>query len=182
MSTKWSFMEHAGPQVRTQVIARVPSGSPARIRLRTKPSVQPNIPRAALVLAKRHLTMKKAQIALGRLVSDGLVVVEVPVVEDVRTLIQELSDVGIDTALHEPPTKVDVKALREREGMSQEEFALWYGLDVSTIRNWEQGRSQPDQTGRAMLYMIARTPLQIKENLDRPARSQNEWTAEECSA
>ncbi|WP_052710508.1 helix-turn-helix domain-containing protein [Azospirillum thiophilum] len=111
--------------------------------------------------------MKKAHIALTRLLDEGSVVVEVPVVEDVGVLIQELTEVGLDAALHEPPETVDVKALREREGMSQEEFALWYGLDVSTLRNWEQGRSQPDRTSRTMLHMISVSPRQVRESLDR---------------
>ncbi|QCO07483.1 helix-turn-helix domain-containing protein [Azospirillum argentinense] len=111
--------------------------------------------------------MKKAHIALTRLLDEGSVVLEVPVVEDVGTLIRELAEVGLDAALHEPPATVDVKALREREGMSQEEFALWYGLDVSTLRNWEQGRSTPDRTSRTMLHLIAVSPRQVRESLDR---------------
>lgn len=42
--------------------------------------------------------MKKAHIALSRLVDDGNVVVEVPVVEDVDTLVHELAEVGIEAA------------------------------------------------------------------------------------
>ena len=39
---------------------------------------------------------------------------------------------------------VDVVATRERLGLSQAEFATAFGVSVSTVRNWEQGRARPD--------------------------------------
>ena len=38
----------------------------------------------------------------------------------------------------------DVKAIRQRLGKSQSEFALMIGVSVSTLQNWEQGRRVPE--------------------------------------
>lgn len=50
------------------------------------------------------------------------------------------------------------KTLRRALGLSQEEFALRYHIPVGTLRDWEQGRCEPDQTARAYLHVIARDP------------------------
>jgi putative transcriptional regulator len=42
------------------------------------------------------------------------------------------------------PDSVDVAKLRERLGLSQAAFARSFGLDVTAIHAWEQGRRQPD--------------------------------------
>jgi len=105
--------------------------------------------------------------ALSRLTDQRAIVIEVPMVEDRATLVGELADAGIHAVLHQPPHRIDVKGLRERDGLSQEEFALWYGLDVGTVRNWEQGRSEPDSASRAMLWMITVNPVAVQAALDR---------------
>ena len=51
-----------------------------------------------------------------------------------------------------------VKALRQRLGLSQNEFARAYGIPVSCIRDWEQGRTSPDKTAQAYLAAIGRLP------------------------
>lgn len=51
-----------------------------------------------------------------------------------------------------------VKTLRRGLGLTQEEFAARYHLSIGTLRDWEQGRSEPDQTARAYLAVIASDP------------------------
>ena len=51
-----------------------------------------------------------------------------------------------------------VKTLRRALGLTQEEFATRYHIPVGTLRDWEQGRSEPDQPARAYLHVIARDP------------------------
>jgi len=48
-----------------------------------------------------------------------------------------------------------VKALRRALGMTQEEFAARYHIPLGTLRDWEQGRSEPDQPAKAYLRAIA---------------------------
>jgi len=56
------------------------------------------------------------------------------------------------------PENVDVKAIREKMGLSQFSFANRFGLSVYSLRNWEQGKRQPDPTARAYLKVIEKAP------------------------
>jgi putative transcriptional regulator len=51
-----------------------------------------------------------------------------------------------------------VKALRQRLGMTQAEFAEAFHLPITTLRDWEQRRSTPDAPARALLLAIERDP------------------------
>ncbi len=50
------------------------------------------------------------------------------------------------------------KIIRRALGLSQEEFAARYRIPLGTLRDWEQGRTEPDQTARAYLEVIAAEP------------------------
>lgn len=52
------------------------------------------------------------------------------------------------------PKSVDVRAVRQRLGMSQEAFALRFGFNIATLRQWEQGRRQPEGPARVLLKII----------------------------
>ena len=56
------------------------------------------------------------------------------------------------------PEKVDVKAIRENMGLSQSSFANRFGLSVYALRNWEQGKRQPEPAARAYLKVIEKAP------------------------
>ncbi len=66
-----------------------------------------------------------------------------------------------------------VKIIRRALRLSQEEFAARYRIPVGTLRDWEQGRSEPDAPGRAYLAVIASKPDMVREALEqyRPAPS-----------
>ena len=49
------------------------------------------------------------------------------------------------------PAEVDVKAMRRRLGMTQEVFALRFGLTLASVRDWEQSRNAPTGPVRAYL-------------------------------
>jgi len=51
-----------------------------------------------------------------------------------------------------------VKTLRRALGLTQEEFAARYHIPLGTLRDWEQGRTEPDQPARAYLKVIASNP------------------------
>jgi putative transcriptional regulator len=51
-----------------------------------------------------------------------------------------------------------VRTLRRALGLTQEEFAARYHIPLGTLRDWEQGRTQPDQPARAYLMVIAGNP------------------------
>ena len=52
----------------------------------------------------------------------------------------------------------DVKAIRERLDMTQVRFSECFHLPLSTLRDWEQGRTRPDAPARALLTAIANDP------------------------
>jgi putative transcriptional regulator len=59
------------------------------------------------------------------------------------------------------------KILRRALGLTQEEFAARYHIPLGTLRDWEQGRCEPDQPARAYLTVIARDPAGILRMLGR---------------
>jgi putative transcriptional regulator len=63
------------------------------------------------------------------------------------------------------PAKIDVKAMRRKLGMTQELFAVRYGLTLARVRDWEQGRSAPDGAVRAYLKVIEREPEAVERAL-----------------
>lgn len=63
------------------------------------------------------------------------------------------------------PEKIDVKAIRMRLGMTQEEFAGRFGFSVNTLRHWEQGSRQPEGPTRAYLLVIERAPKAVQKAL-----------------
>ena len=67
------------------------------------------------------------------------------------------------------PKRVDVKAIRGRLGLSQAKFAARFGFALDAVKNWEQGRRQPELSARAFLLVIEREPdAVLKALLDPP--------------
>ncbi len=60
----------------------------------------------------------------------------------------------------------DVKALRARLGLTQEQFASTYCLPLGTVRDWEQGRTRPDAPALALLAVIDREPEIVRRALN----------------
>lgn len=58
------------------------------------------------------------------------------------------------------------KTLRRALGLSQEEFATRYHIPVGALRDWEQGRFEPDAAARAYLAVIAREPEMVRRALE----------------
>jgi putative transcriptional regulator len=63
------------------------------------------------------------------------------------------------------------KTLRRALSLTQEEFAARYHIPVGTLRDWEQGRAEPDQPARAYLRAIAGNPLAVQQALEYPHQS-----------
>jgi len=61
----------------------------------------------------------------------------------------------------------DVKAIRTRLGKTQAEFALMIGVSPATLRNWEQGRCQPEGPARALLRVAACHPKAVEAALSK---------------
>jgi putative transcriptional regulator len=64
------------------------------------------------------------------------------------------------------PTKVDVKAVRQRTGLTQAEFAAKFAISLGTLRHWERGDRTPRGTALVLLNVIAREPSAVMRALD----------------
>ena len=61
-----------------------------------------------------------------------------------------------------------VKVIRRALALSQEEFAYQFRIPLGTLRDWEQGRKDPDAAARAYLLVIGRNPAAVRAALDMP--------------
>lgn len=58
------------------------------------------------------------------------------------------------------------KLIRRALGLTQEEFASRFGIPLGTLRDWEQGASEPDQAARSYLKVIGRDPDAVSQALN----------------
>src|SRR5260370_18037904 len=58
-----------------------------------------------------------------------------------------------------------VKVMRRALHLTQEEFAARFRIPLGTLRDWEQGKSEPDQAARAYLAVIAPDPEPVRRPL-----------------
>jgi putative transcriptional regulator len=56
--------------------------------------------------------------------------------------------------------------MRRALHLTQEEFAARFRIPLGTLRDWEQGKTEPDQAARAYLTVIARNPKAVTDALD----------------
>ena len=60
-----------------------------------------------------------------------------------------------------------IKRIRWQLGLSQEDFARRFEIPIGTLRDWEQGRSNPDRPARAYLKVIGSDPEFVAKALSR---------------
>jgi putative transcriptional regulator len=75
---------------------------------------------------------------------------------------QPLADADLRRMRRTPRAKIIRRAL----DLTQEEFAARYHIPLGTLRDWEQGRAEPDQPTRAYLTLIARDPGHVDRTLN----------------
>ena len=77
-----------------------------------------------------------------------------------------------------PLTKEDMKRMKRKPqvfvmrrayGLTQEEFAARFAIPIGTLRDWEQGRTEPDATAKAYLKVIAASPDVVAKAVGREA-------------
>jgi putative transcriptional regulator len=76
---------------------------------------------------------------------------------------------SVRTTLVQVPA-IDIREVRTRMGLSQAQFATRFGFPPATLRNWEQGRAQPDAPTKVLLAVIARHPEAVDDVLQRSDR------------
>jgi putative transcriptional regulator len=87
--------------------------------------------------------------------------------QDFDKLVRSVRQAGRIRRKEQAPSRVtqikaaDVRAIRAELGQTQTEFALMIGVSTATLRNWEQGRRQPEGPARALLRVAARNPKAV---------------------
>jgi putative transcriptional regulator len=152
--------ERLGP---IRVIDPISSGFAARLVLRWSPGGGRPLRSigATHALARRGMTMLGAKRAIETMIETGQTTVETPSVEDLAALVGELTEAGLAVTVVAPLAVPAIRELRQRLGLSREQFALRYGLEVETLRNWENGKREPDTTARSYLRAIDNDPEQV---------------------
>ena len=59
------------------------------------------------------------------------------------------------------PRDVDVKAIRNRLGMTQARFSDMFGFSLDAIKHWEGGRRTPEASARTLLTVIDKNPAAV---------------------
>jgi putative transcriptional regulator len=75
---------------------------------------------------------------------------------------QPLTEADLKRMKRTPRAKIIRRALE----LTQEEFAARYHIPLGTLRDWEQGRAEPDQPTQAYLTLIARDPEHVGRTLN----------------
>ncbi len=60
---------------------------------------------------------------------------------------------------------VDVQRVRKKLGLSQAEFAAAFAVSIATVRNWEQGRREPEGPAKVLLNVIERHPEAVLDSV-----------------
>jgi DNA-binding transcriptional regulator YiaG len=162
MSTKLSLREALERRGKTPDAPRSHSDSPAiSFILRANAISQPV--EVARFLMRSGISLRKAHEILERISAGARVPVELRG-SSRGAIASELKKLGVSALAIKSPN-VDIKRIRESQNLSQPEFAILYGLELDTLRNWEQGRNVPDRSTMVLLKVIERCPDAVLEAL-----------------
>lgn len=73
-----------------------------------------------------------------------------------------------------PPRGEEIKKLRQRLKLSQAEFARRFGLDLASLKNWENERRIPEQGNCLLLQMIDCDPKAVEKLVHHAEARSNE--------
>jgi putative transcriptional regulator len=63
------------------------------------------------------------------------------------------------------PAEINVRTIRRRLKLTQDEFSRRFGIPHGTLRDWEQGRRRPEGPARAFLLVIQHEPKAVERAL-----------------
>lgn len=152
---------------RIRAIGLEQSGSPELVSIRAGADIRKIDTIAAITLLVRGgVVLLRAKRSIEAVMDGAQVVLEVPRVADTAAFERDMQACGFVATVRSPEAP-DIRSLRERFGLSQEEFAARFGLELDAVRNWEQGSHVPDTAARTLLKVIARQPEAVQAALDR---------------
>ena len=118
-----------------------------------------------IVRMSREVVRKKARVNRRKLAatSDGDIARQIAEDADTAPDLSRLPPRAFRRAV--PEGRMDVRAIRERTGLSQAGFARRYGFSKRTLQEWEQLRREPAGPARVLLQIIERIPKQVERAL-----------------
>lgn len=154
-----------------QDVDRNRSGSPESLVLRAEgaPSAIDAIA-ATRALAQCGLTLLRAKRAIETVIAGNEVTLGLPTVASRDRLVADLTEAGLQPRfLRRKPRLTSksvaskwIRQVRESAGLTQEQFAVVYGVDLKTLRKYEQGASIPATAVLSYFQMIESDPQAIK--------------------
>ena len=91
--------------------------------------------------------------------------------EHFEKLVASIQEAGKIKAGRKAPSRVfevkppEIKNVRKKLNVSQNEFALMIGVSVRTLQNWEQGRRKPEGPTKVLLRIASRNPSAVFDAL-----------------
>jgi putative transcriptional regulator len=91
--------------------------------------------------------------------------------EHFEKLVASIKEAGEIKAGRKAPSRIyeinppEIKNVREKLNVSQNEFALMIGVSVRTLQNWEQGRRKPEGPAKALLRIASKNPSAVLDAL-----------------
>lgn len=137
------------------------SGDPVTLLLRLEGSLDQPISVVERLRAA-GLTLRSAYTAISRLTEAGLAVCEINTGADIPALAADLATMNVHTNRRRRLDPGLVSHVRARHGLSQREFSALLGIDIDTLRNWEQGRNKPDQAVLNLIRAFDEAPEAIE--------------------
>jgi len=65
------------------------------------------------------------------------------------------------------PEEINVRRIRKKLKMSQSVFADYFGVNLRTVQDWEQGRRVPTGAAKNFLFVIDQEPDAVRRALVR---------------
>ena len=83
-------------------------------------------------------------------------------VKGVREMKRHIAGKSVRGAKTTELPALDVRTIREAAHISQSQFAKLIGVNLRTLQNWEQNRTQPTGPAKALLKIVASNPKAIE--------------------
>ena len=121
-------------------------------------------------LREVRVSLRHAHGAINRLAEQSWAVCAVDAKADLAGLRRDLAAMNVEVRQRRraPSEAASIAAARDRQGLSQREFADLLGFDVRTLQNWEQGRNRPDAAALSLIALFDRAPEVIEELISEP--------------
>lgn len=161
MSKKLSFREALALQGQTKGKSPERSDFPAvNVLFQTTGPIDPV--RFIRLLLDSGVTLRRARMTMDRLATLGAKIAVQISADKVDSVLDGAKKFNVAASRLKTP-RANPKEIRERQGYSQAEFASLYGLEIGTLKNWEQGINEPDAPAMLLLELINRLPEVVIE-------------------